>query len=519
MASPLNKRLLAAAPAARRHLILTGFAQATDTVLTVSRAVLVGLTAALLIERGEIRWDLVGWLAVVVVAQAGVAAVARRWASTSIGDAVDELRLAALNALERRDPREVEADAAMWRTTLTSGLEGVRPYLSDYVPALIATCLSTPIALATMLYFDIPAGVLAAATIPLIPLFMVLIGTLTRAHTERRLEVTSVLSGQLTDLMRGAPTLRALGATQAPARQLEQTGTVHANATMSVLRLAFLSSFALEFLATLSVALVAVSIGLRLVDGDMTLVAGLVSLIIAPEVYAPLRRVGTSFHAAVDGMTAAEKVFDLIDTPGTMFGSYVQESDEVAMQGLTVSGRDGTRPSNLSFRARPGAITVLAGPNGSGKSTALLALLGLLPDAAVSGSVSRPPLDQIAFLPAHPAFASGTVAENLQLFGARAEATALTSGAVGFDVNVSQHVNAGGSGISAGQGQRLALARVFALPDRPVLILDEPSAHLSPEFVVLLESHLLEEVAHGKTVLISSHDARLLGIADEVVQL
>lgn len=452
-----------------------------------------------------------------VAAQAVVAFAARRWASIIAGAAVDELRRAALRALDRRDPCAVAEDAAAWRTTLTAGLEGVRPYLTDYVPALIATCLATPIALATLFYFDLSSGVLAAATIPLIPLFMVLIGMLTRAHTQRRFEVTGVLSGQMTDLMLGAPTLQALGVTKAPATQLKRTGKTHEDATMSVLRLAFLSSFALEFLATLSVALVAVWIGLRLVDGEMTLLAGLVALIIAPEVYAPLRRVGASFHAAVDGMTAVEEVFDLIDQPTTVTGSYLtRESQDIVVRNLSAQGRDGITPRDLSFHAVPGTITVLHGPNGSGKSTALLAIAGQLPDAAVTGRITAPA--RIAYLPAHPALVGGTVAENLVLLGAEAEVTLAAAEEVGLDIPTTQAVHPGGAGISAGQGQRLALARVLAA-EANTLLLDEPSAHLSPELVTQLLAVLRRRAGEGALVLISSHDPRILEVADQVVPL
>lgn len=515
MASPLNPRLLAAAPAARRHLVFTGVAEGIDSALTVARAALIGVAVSRLIEQQQLHWELIGILSAVLVAQAAVAFVARRWASLSIGQAVDELRLAALHALERRDPRTVQEDAATWRTTLTSGLDGVRPYLSDYVPALIATCLATPIALATMLFFDLPSGLLAASTIPLIPLFMVLIGKLTRAHTQRRLEVTAQLSDQLGDLMQGAPTLRALGMAEAPAQQLLVTGRSHATTTMSVLRLAFLSSFALEFLATLSVALVAVSIGLRLVAGDMSLEAGLVALIIAPEVYAPLRKVGASFHAAADGMAAAEAVFDLIDTPAVPMGGYREDARLVKATQLSVRGRDGVRPANLTFEAVPGTITVLTGPNGSGKSTALLALLGQLPDDVVSGSVATPPLDQVGYLPAHPAFAAGTVKDNLVLLGAPPDCATI----FGFDVPLTQTVLPGGRGISAGQGQRLALARTLGDPNHQALLLDEPSAHLSPEYVSQLIDALRVATAEGRIVVISSHDARILAIANQVITL
>ncbi|MEJ5929063.1 ABC transporter transmembrane domain-containing protein [Corynebacterium sp. H128] len=518
MTSPLNKRLLAAAPAARRHLLISGIAQATQTMLIVARAVLIGVLAATLIEDHTAKWGLLWVLLAVVIAQAVTAYAAKRWASHSIGTAVDQLREAALTTLSRRDPREVEADAAQWRTTLTEGLSGVRPYLSDYVPALVASCISTPLALAVMLYFDLPSGILAAATIPLIPLFMVLIGTLTRSHTQRRLRVASALSGQLADLLQGAPTLRALGATKAPHEQLIRTGRSHADATMSVLKLAFLSAFALEFLATLSVALVAVGIGLRLVAGDMTLLAGLVALIIAPEVYGPLRQVGASFHAASDGMSAAEQVFDLLDSDEELTAHYRTVQDAgVSVHDLSVSGRDGVRPQHLTFNAQPGEITVLRGANGSGKSTALLAILGMLPDRSLSGEISAPDLQDIAFLPAHPAFIGGTVADNLELFGSPPDTRAQV--AFGFEVPLAQRVLPNGAGISAGQGQRLALARSVSDSEKSTLLFDEPSAHLSPEYVELLGAELRRQAQAGKTLVICSHDDRLAKLADQVIDL
>ncbi|QMV84661.1 ATP-binding cassette domain-containing protein [Corynebacterium hindlerae] len=519
MASPLDRRLLVAAPAARRHIIVTGLAQAVDTALTVARAVLIGVAVASLVEQQVTRWDLVAWLVAVVVAQSGVAWVARRWASLSIGEAVDELREAALVALAHRDPRDVEEDAAQWRETLTAGLAGVRPYLSDYVPALIAACLSTPIALAVMLYFDLTSGLLATTTLPLIPLFMVLIGTLTRSHTEKRLQVAGKLSGQLSDLLQGSATLRAFGVTETPHAQLVRTGSSHATATMSVLRLAFLSAFALEFLATLSVALIAVSIGLRLVAGDMTLLAGLVALIIAPEVYTPLRRVGSSFHAAVDGITAAQRVFELVSESRALTASYRRAGNRIDVRQLSVTGRDGIRPNNLSFTARPGTITVLRGANGSGKSTALLAILGLLPDDVVDGEIIAPPLSLISYLPAHPAFEPGTVSSNLALLGARAHELSIAAERVGLDVPATHPVGASGTGISAGQGQRLALARVIANSERTTLLLDEPSAHLSPELVSRLTAQLQDLAEEGRTIVISSHDPRVVSLADQVIDL
>lgn len=512
MAAPIDPRLLAAAPAAKRALIVTGLVQGLDTVLIVVRGVLLGTAVATMITEHRAQWSLVASVAVVCLAQALVAGIRRRWASISAGAVVDDLRASAVRALDTKDPREVEADAAHWRTVLGPGLAGVRPYFSDYIPALLACCIATPATLATIYYFDRTSGLLAAVTIPLIPIFMILIGKLTQANTEKRLKVTGILSAQMSDLLMGAATLRALGATQVPKQQLRSTGTKHANSTMSVLRLAFLSAFALEFLATLSVALVAVSIGLRLVRGDMTLLAGLVSLIIVPEVYTPLRRVGASFHAAVDGMTATEEVFELVATTRSLDAPYLIESmdNSVCARDLSISGRDGVRPAALSFHAEPGAVTALAGENGAGKSTTLLALLGAIPGSAVSGSISAP--SRVDYLPARPALIGASVAENIELFGPRSHAE------VGIDFPLDQAIRPDGTDISAGQGQRIGLARALG-GVAPVVLLDEPTAHLDPELKPVIITAIRARARAGATVIVATHDPLLLAAADRVVVL
>ena len=284
---------------------------------------------------------------------------------------------------------------------------------------------------------------------------------------------------------------------------------------MGVLQLAFLSSFALEFIATLSVALVAVSIGLRLVYGEVGLLPGLVVLIIVPEVFNPIRAVGSNYHAAVDGLEAAEALYDLIDTPATTTGGRVSYRDQgVSVENLSVSGRDGIRPHNLSFSAEPGQIIALTGPNGSGKSTALLAILGVLPDESVSGDLKINP--DFAFLPARPAISDGTVLDNIELMGATSSPE--SKAAVGLELDDSRYVGVSGSQISAGQIQRVGLARVLS-SHAQVLLLDEPTAHLSPEYVNTVCGTFRQLADEGHALVIATHDERVLDIADEVVSL
>ncbi|OIR41787.1 ABC transporter [Corynebacterium sp. NML140438] len=510
MASPVDPRLLRLVPPVRQLIVRTGVAQAADTLLLVARGILIGVVAASAVtERAVPRASLLLALAGVVVAHGVLSWVAQRWSADAVGGVVEDLRTKALRALAKQDPRAVEQDSATWRHVLTRGITDFRPYLTEFLPALFSTAIGTPIVVAVIFYFDWLSGVFCLITLPLIPAFMVLIGKLTADHTQRRLEVTAGLGAQLSDLLAGAPTLRALHATQRPAQQIRQTGRKHADSTMGVLRLAFLSSFALEFIATLSVALVAVSIGLRLVTGSITLLAGLTVLIIVPEVFAPIRRVGASYHAAADGLSAAERVLELLDAPSATTGSYISDSDGVRVRNLSVRGRDGIRPDGLTFDAPHGQITVLTGANGSGKSTTLLAVLGQLPDEMVGGEVGVE--KKVAYLPATPAMEPGTVGSNVALFGAHGDADLV-------GVSEAHAVGPYGDGISAGQRQRVGIARAFAA-DADVYVLDEPTAHLSPELVEEVIRRMRELARRGAAVLVVSHDQRVLDAADQVVQV
>ncbi|WP_394280954.1 ABC transporter ATP-binding protein/permease [Corynebacterium sp.] len=498
-------------------MLRTGVAQGLTTALVIARGVLIGWMAASAVTGREANYvALAVALAAVVLAHGAVAWWAKRSSLAAVGDTVDVMREKGLRALARRDPRAVQENAGRWRHVLTQGLEDFRPYLTDFLPSLIALVIATPAALVTIFVFDWVSGLFALITLPLIPAFMILIGKLTAAHTERRLRVTSGLGQQLADLLAGAPTLRAMHATKQPGRQIRTTGGRHEKATMGVLRLAFLSSFALEFLATLSVALVAVSIGLRLVYGEMDLLAGLIVLIIVPEVFNPVRQVGTNYHAAVDGLEAAEELLTLIDAEPAVSGTYRTLSDAAGLRAtdLTVQGRDGARPSQLSFTARPGQVTVLAGPNGSGKSTVFLAALGVLPDESVEGSITVDP--DLTYLPARPATVPGTVEDNLVLLGSSTSERARST--VGLDLPVEHAVGPRGEGVSAGQLQRIGLSRTLAHPAR-LVILDEPTAHLSPDLVPVVLEALRARADEDSAVVVASHDHRVREMADEVVWL
>lgn len=481
---------------------------------------------------------LLAWLVAMAALRALVA-----WAQSRLGDSaadtvVAELRRRGLAALTHRDPRTV--DVAQFRSLLTSGLDAFRPYLTGFLPAAVATFLSTPIALAAIWFQDRSSALIAAVTIPLIPFFMWLVGLLTAGRTERKLADMALLSDQLLDLAAGLPTLTAHGQQLAPTSEVERLARSHQRSTMGVLRIAFLSGMVLEFLATLSVALVAVNIGFRLLGGDMSLAAGLAVLIIVPEVYAPIREVGSRFHDAQDGAAAASAVLGTLDGPGAPADTETPAAAEdahatlalldtaplglrVVFEDYSAPGRDGARPAGLSGQAEPGQITVLRGDNGAGKSTALLAALGLTGGtgsarveevAAAPGAAQDPPQD------APEANSNGedrsdgrTVEPAIWAGQALWQRTAylpqrpvLDEAAIG---DTSQ--------LSLGQRQRRAFAE--QVPGKGLLILDEPTAHLDSANAGLMIGTLRAAAAGGATVLAASHDPLLIAAADRVIEV
>jgi ATP-binding cassette subfamily C protein CydD len=330
----------------------------------------------------------------------------------------------------------------------------------------------------------------------------------------------TTLQSRLLDLVAGIPTLRALGRIGDSARRIAELGAAHRRSAMATLRIAFLSALVLELLATLGVALVAVGVGLRLVFGEVTLSAGLTALLLAPEVFWPLRRVGIEFHAAQDGKTAADKAFRLLDA----LGAPPAGTRTVTAAGATI------RIDALDADIEPGLVTVLTGPNGIGKTTLLQTILGLSPGDVRVGGVAVADLDpqlwwgQVAWLAQRPVLVPGTIRDNLDLFGPLADLDSACR-AAGFDEvlavlrdGLETVVGRGGVGLSLGQRQRLGLARVLGSP-APVLLLDEPTSHLDAH----MESRVLESIVAraraGATVLVVGHREPVLAMGDRVLHM
>ncbi|MFC9293272.1 thiol reductant ABC exporter subunit CydD [Streptomyces sp. NPDC057011] len=423
----------------------------------------------------------------------------------------------------------------------TRGVDALDDYFSRYLPQLGLAVVVPVAVLARIVTEDWLSAAIIVVTLPLIPLFMVLIGMATQTRMERQWRLLSRLSGHFLDVVAGLPTLKVFGRAKAQAESIRKITDDYRRATMRTLRIAFLSSFALELLATLSVALVAVTIGMRLVHGDLDLYTGLVILILAPEAYLPLRQVGAQYHAAAEGLAAAEEIFDVLETPvvdaaaGAALPAGAPLRIEIGGAAVRYEGRGEDSPAPVSLTVEPGECVALTGPSGAGKSTLLQVLLGFV--APTAGRVRIAGVDlaelsaaqwreRIAWVPQRPHLFAGTIAENVRL--ARPDASEEEVAAALRDAGAGEFVSAlprgvdtllgeGGVGLSAGQRQRLALARAF-LADRPVLLLDEPTAALDGE----TEAAVVEAVrrlAAGRTVLLVVHRPALLAIADRVVEV
>ncbi|MFM9368998.1 thiol reductant ABC exporter subunit CydD [Streptomyces sp. Da 82-17] len=419
----------------------------------------------------------------------------------------------------------------------TRGVDALDDYFARYLPQLGLAVVVPVAVLARIVTEDWVSAAIIVVTLPLIPIFMILIGWATQARMDRQWRLLSRLSGHFLDVVAGLPTLKVFGRAKAQAESIRRITGEYRQATMRTLRIAFLSSFALELLATLSVALVAVTIGMRLVHGDMDLYIGLVVLVLAPEAYLPLRQVGAQYHAAAEGLAAAQEIFDVLETEVPASGDGPAPDGEVRFDGVTVRypGRDSAAVERAMFHVKPGETVALVGPSGAGKSTLLQVLLGFVrPDegrVTVGGTdLATVNLDawheRIAWVPQHPHLYAGTIAENVRLARPDADDEAVRealrdAGALSFvdalPEGARTELGEDGAGLSAGQRQRLALARAF-LADRPVLLLDEPTASLDGE----TEAEVVDAVrrlAVGRTVLLVVHRPALLAVADRVVRI
>ncbi|MEV0317534.1 thiol reductant ABC exporter subunit CydD [Streptomyces sp. NPDC050658] len=538
---PIDPRLLRYARATRFFLIAVVVLGVAGAGLVIAQAMLVAEVVVGAFQEGLALGDLGTPLVLLAVVAAGRALVA--WltelaAHRASAVVKSELRRRLLERAGQLGPGWLSSQRTGSLVSLaTRGVDALDDYFSRYLPQLGLAVVVPVAVLARIVTEDWVSAAIIVVTLPLIPVFMILIGWATQNRMDRQWRLLSRLSGHFLDVVAGLPTLKVFGRAKAQAESIRRITGEYRQATMRTLRIAFLSSFALELLATLSVALVAVTIGMRLVHGDMDLYVGIVILVLAPEAYLPLRQVGAQYHAAAEGLSAAEEIFEVLETPVRATGEAAAPSGTLSVEGVTVRypGRAADAVSGVSFTVEPGETVALVGPSGVGKSTLLDVVLGFVEPAEGRVRVGGVDLadvsperwrERISWVPQRPHLYAGSIAENVRLArpdaGDDAVREALRAAGAWEFVSelpggVETLLGEDGAGLSAGQRQRLALARAF-LADRPVVLLDEPTAALDGE----TEAGVVEAVrllAVGRTVLLVVHRPALLGVADRVVRL
>ena len=524
---PRLRRLLAPA---RRPLAVVLAAGVVGSLLVIGQAfAITGLVVAAVEGRLALGWaaavvavllgrGLVGWAGDVAAARAAatVASVVRRRVAGSVLS---------------RPGGSTSADAVL----VTRGVTAMEPYLTRYVPALVLATVLPVLTVVAIASQDLLAALIVVCTLPLVPVFGALVGLATRDRAERQWRALSSLSGYFLDVVRGLPTLVAFRRAQAQSARIAEVTDAYRRRTLETLRVAFLSSGVLELVATLSVALVAVTVGLRLAEGGLDLRTALVVLLLAPEAYWPLRRVGAEFHAAAEGVAVVERVSELLEPSDGAAGGRgasaasletLRTGEPLTVTDLTVLRPGRTVPvlEDLSLTIPAQGVTALTGPSGCGKSTLLAVLAGLL--EPTSGVVAAPAQEDIAWLPQRPGFVDGTVADNLRLgrpdageqdLWAALAQLALAERVRDLPAGLGTPVGEDGAGLSAGERARLALARAV-VSDRPWVLLDEPTAHLDPVTTRIVADTLVD-LGRTRAVVVVAHDPTLVAVADREVRL
>ncbi|SHJ97333.1 ATP-binding cassette, subfamily C, CydCD [Pseudonocardia thermophila] len=537
---PLEPRLVATTRPVRVHLALSVAAGLVLTGLVLTQAWvladLLGGGALELFGFGLPDLDAgtaVAAVAGIAVARAVLAAGAENAALRSAARVVSDLRMRLVDHVTGTAADPAETDPGEIATLAGRGLDGLHDYVARYLPQLVLAALVPGAVVVALAAVDGTSALVVALTLPLIPLFMALIGWHTRARTEEQWTLLERLGATFLDAVEGLPTLAVFRRARATAALVREASEQHRVATTATLKIAFLSALVLELAATLSVAVVAVEIGLRLLYGQLDLTTALFVLILAPEAYLPLRELGARFHASIEGVTAAQRAFAVLDGPGgdrpaPVHPATADPHAEIVLHDVGLAYSPG-RPvlEHVDLRLSPGTTTVISGPSGAGKSS-LLALLLRFSDPT-AGRITVGGIDladvpvaewrrHVAWVPQHPYLFDATVADNIRLGAPDAsdveiEAAARRAGIheeiLALPDGYATRLGEGGTRLSSGQRQRIALARAF-LRNAPILLLDEPTAHLDPRSAELVR-RALAEPAPGRTTLIVTHDERWSG--------
>lgn len=538
---PLDPRLLRRARPARASLaadVLFGFL--ATIALLIQATLFASIVARAFQHRSPDPGEIIAFCAVVMARAlfaAGFEATGRRAAAL----VTSELRM---SLVERRlfdTPTAADgAEAGEIATAAVSGIDGLEAYFARYLPQLVLAVLVPLAVLAWTAAIDLTSAAIMVVTLPLIPVFMVLIGRYTESKARARWAALTRLSDHFLDVVRGLPTLRVFNRGAAQSDRIEAVSEAYRRTTMETLRVSFLSGAVLDLAATLATALVAVTLGVRLVEGSVGFRPALTVLLLTPELYVPLRSLAAQFHVSADGLAAAERILDLTETPDTRpLGTDRVPSAwrSLRLHGVSLenAGRGGKVLDGFDLTIGRGEVVALVGPSGAGKSTVAALLLGLRsPD---SGTISVDGTDlgtldlrswraQVAWLPQRPSVFRGSVRDNITIGNPTATGEQLewASRAAGLDEVVGElprgyetPIGEGARGLSAGEARRLALARALARTAH-LLILDEPTANLDADSAAAIAASI-RELDPDQAVLLIAHSPELARSADRIVRI
>ncbi len=544
---PLHRRLLQGSGAARWHLVAAVVLGVATAAAVIAQALLLArIIAGVFIDGRSLGDERAALIALVLVS---VARGCLAWGYEMAGHVgavrvMSAMRVALVTHLLRGRPAAVRDGASgALATAAVQGVDALEAYFGRYVPQMALSVLVPIAVLVCVIPLDPTSAVIMALTLPLIPVFMVLVGKAAQVSARSRFRALQVLGGRFADVVHGLTSLRANGRAEAQSAVLGEAGERYRRETMATLRVAFLSALVLELAATLAVALVAVTVGVRLVGGGMQLEAGLAVLILAPELYAPLRQLGVQFHASADGLAAAERIHEVLDQPALIHATATPRAlpdpagRPVRLEGVSFAypARDVPVLRDVDLTLAPGERVAVVGASGAGKST-LLALLMRLADPT-HGAVSVGGVDlrdgdpaawrrRVAWVSQRPRMIAGTMRDNVRMGDREAsdarvlaalEAANAGSLVAALPQGLDTPLGDGGHALSAGEAQRIALARAF-LRDAPLVLLDEPTANLDPEGAALV-GEAIERLCAGRTVVMAVHRLSLAQRADRVVVL
>lgn len=530
---PLDPRLLQYSRSSRGFIFVGVLLATLNAALVIAQSIAIATLVSGIFQHqatvSSSRSKLL-WIAIFFLGRGTLGFFTEYLAAISSTKMRNELRIGLLDKILSGRSRAIFNEGPATISLLaTKGIDNLDGYFSRFLPQLFIAAvvpLTVGIAIASQ---DLNSGFIVLATIPLIPLFGILIGRFTGAATEKRWRTLSYLSGYFLDLLSGLPTLKVFGRSKNQTEKLNQVGEQYREETMKVLRISFLSALALEIIATLSVALIAVSIGLRLVGGSLSLKTGLFVLILSPEVYWPIRQVALYFHAAADGVEAANRIFAILEQPETDGTQTILKVDSISWEELTVNFAGRNQITIPKGEVAKGKINVLAGPSGSGKSTFLAILLGFISnysgDVIVASEGRRVSLtemqsnkwrDLISWLPQEVNFPAGSVREILNptstnISDSEIIAALMRVGLSPTDLPTGLNTTVGtlSETLSVGQKRKIALARALLKPAQ-ILILDEPSASVDDVSEADIASAIESAVADGKIVILVTHRINLL---------